>query len=257
MATRLGGPVEIEVRLNTKKAEGQIDKLSESLKKGQKQAENLARTERAHKAIGIGGPGRGAGVGREQGDTGRSITETLLSRAKATSLRGNVVSSAVGQRLAGAGQFLSPGAMGVAKGVGAAALGYAAVSAAAQAAPTASYAVTKAIDPNADAGPLQDMLEQFRRLFSTFESGVTSLKPSADQSWAYMKAALRLGADVPNMGESFNQNFMANVMQSEIDKKFEAFKSKEFYARGGEVMRKKLEEAIDSFGKAFKGSMSQ
>jgi hypothetical protein len=255
----LGGPVEIEVRLNTKKAEGQIDKLSESLKKGQKQAENIARTERIHKAIGVGSPSRSPGVGTSGpgAQSGKSITETLLDRAKVTALRGNAVASQLGQKAAGFGRMIPEGVVGAAKFAGAAAIGYAAVSTAAQAAPTLTFVAAKVSNLESQLSGLQLALEQFRRVFSTFESGIGALKPTYDQSKEYMKAAMRLGADVPNMGEIANQNFMAEVMQKEVDKKFEQFKTKEVYAGGGEQFRKFTERSLSSMKKAFGLSFSR
>ena len=254
MATRLGGPVEIEVNLNTKKAQYQIAKLSDQLKTGQKQADNLARTTRIHKAIGVGHPSRSPGV---DAAGGKDVTGRLLDRAKATALRGSAMSSPIGQMGAAAGRILPEGAAGAAKFAGAAALGYAAVSKVAQTAPDVTFVAAKVAKMESDLGGLQLALEQFRRVFSTFESGIGSLKPTYDQSKEYLKAAMRLGADVPNMGEIANQNFMAEVMQKEVDKKFESFKTREVYARGGENFRKFTERSLDAVKAAFKGSMGR
>lgn len=254
MATRLGGPVEIEVRLDTKKAQDQISKLEGQLKTGQKQADNLARTTRIHKAIGVGHPSRSPGVDAAQG---KSVTDRLLDRAKATALRGSAMSSPAGQMAASAGRLLPEGAAGAAKFAGAAALGYAVVSKAAQTAPDVAFVATKVAGLEVQVGGLQTALEQFRRVFSTFESGIGALKPTYDQSKEYLKAAMRLGADMPNMGEIANQNFMAEVMQKELDKKFESFKTREILSRGGENFKAFTERSVEAMKKAFSQSVSR
>lgn len=254
MATRLGGPVEIEVNLNTKKAQDQIAKLSDQLKTGQKQADNLARTTRIHKAIGVGHPSRSPGV---DAAGGRSVTDKLLDRAKATALRGSAMSSPMGQMGAAAGRLLPEGAVGAAKFAGAAALGYAAVSKVAQTAPDVTFVAAKVAKMEGDLGGFQTLLEELRRGFSTFESGIAALKPTYEHTKAYMESAMRLGADVPNLGAVANESFLAEVMQRELDKRFESFKTREVYGRAGENFRKFTERSLDAVKAAFKGSMGR
>jgi hypothetical protein len=257
MATRLGGPVEIEVKLDTKKAQDQLDKLSGQLKGGQKQIDQITKAASATKPTAGGGAARSPGV--QASSAGgpakkRSITDALLSAAKANALRSSVMSSPIGQMGAAAGRLMPESAMGVAKFAGAAALGYAAASVTAQRLPDLTYALGKIANLESELSGLQSALEGFRQVFSKFESGVMSIIPSASKTKAYVEAAFRLGADVPQAGEVFKQEHLANTMQREVDKKFEQFKRKEVYAGGGEQFKKFAERSIRALGGSFSRS---
>ena len=147
--------------------------------------------------------------------------------------------------------------MGAAKFAGVAAVGYAAASMTAQRLPDLTYALGKIANLESELSGVQAALEGFRRVFSTFESGVMAVVPSARKTKAYVEAAFRLGADIPQAGEVFRQEHLASTMQSELNKKFEQFKRKEVYAQGGEEFKKFTERSLQAMKGAFKSSFNQ
>ena len=151
----------------------------------------------------------------------------------------------------GLGAIIPEAALGAAKFAGAAALGYGAVSLAAQKAPELAYALERITGLEDKLRGLQFGLEGVRRGFSTFESGITTLPKSVGEVKDIVELSFRLGGGMPNVGNLFRQTHMANVYQSELDKKFNQFANKEVFASAGEAFKKHAQQAGDIMLKAF------
>lgn len=245
MATRLSG-VFIPVSLDTSKAIQQLDAMERKLgqdeaaaKRVNKEAKNATANAAVAKKMGVGGGGSGSG--QESGVV--SKLAGLASRTPAGGLAGTA------SRVAGS---LIPGsAVAAAKFAGGVALGYAAVSLTAQKLPELTYALEKIAGLESRLQGLQVGLESVRRGFSTFESGITTLPKSMNEVSDLVDLSFRLGGSPPNIPGLFKQVHLANVYETELDKKFDQFRHKEVYAGAGESFRQYASRTADILRKEF------
>lgn len=249
MSTRLSG-VEIPISLDTSKALQQLDTLEKKLEKDESAAK--ATTKAAQSAIAntkVANQMRQAGGG--SGPSGApSAAQGALSKLSGPKLGGpfgQVASGAAGV----AGRLIPEQAMGAIKFAGAVAFGYGVASATAQKLPELTFALEKITGLEARISGLQSGLENLRRGFSTFESGVTTLPKSIGEVKEMAELSFRLGGGVPNINALFKQVHMANVYESELDKKFNQFKNKEIYAGAGEDFRRYAERTAEEMRRSF------
>lgn len=247
MATRLGG-VMIPVSLDTSKALQQLDTLEKKLDKEEasakqttKAAQNaIANTKVANKMqVGGGGPAQAPGAAQN--------AFTKLMGAKAPTSVGGLAGGAA----RAVGGLFPESAVAAAKFAGAAALGYAAVSTAAQKAPELAYALERIAGLEERLRGVQSGLEGVRRGFSTFESGIKTLPKTVGEVKDMAELSLRLGGGLPNLGTLFRQTHLANVYQTELDKKLNQFANKEVFAGAGQAFLKHAQRTGDIMLKAF------
>ena len=248
MGTRLSG-VEIPISLDVSKALQQLDAVEGKLKKEEatanqvnKSAKNAIANANVAKKMSVGG---GGGVGH--GPSSQNAASKLAGFAAGRTPIGGIAGGAA----RAVGGLLPEAALGAAKFAGAAALGYGAVSLAAQKAPELAYALERIAGLESKLQGFQSGLEGLRRGFSTFESGITTLPKSVGETKDMVELSMRLGAGMPNVGTLFRQTHLANVYQSELDKKFRQFANKEVFAGAGEAFLKHAQQTGDIMLKAF------
>lgn len=248
MATRLSG-VEIPITLDTSKAlqqlnamEGKLSKEEAQVKKVNKDAQNAIANTNVAKKMGVGGGGGGG-----QGPGGQNAASKLASFAAGRTPIGGLASGAA----RAVGGLLPSAAVGAAKFAGAAALGYGAVSLTAQKMPEIAFAMEKIAGLEDKLRGFQVGLEGLRRGFSTFESGITTLPKSVGEVKDVVELSFRLGGGMPNVGSLFRQIHVANVFESELDKKFKQFANKEVFAGAGDAFLKHAQRSGDIMLKAF------
>ena len=248
MGTRLSG-VSIPVSLDTSKALQQLDTLEKKLDKDESKAK--ATTKAAQNAVANVNVANkmkvGGGGSSTQGSSGQSAASKLASFAQYRTPIGGIAGGAA-RAVSG---LLPEAALGAAKFAGAAVAGYGVASMAAQKAPEIVYALEKIAALEGKLGGLQSALEGVRRGFSTFESGITTLPKTVGEVKDMTELSLRLGGGMPQIGPLFRQTHLANVYNTELDKKFQQFKNKEVYAGAGEDFRRYLERTGDAMQKSF------
>lgn len=247
MATRLSG-VMIPVSLDTSKALQQLDavdrkiaKEDQAVSKVNKEAKNAIANSNVAKKMQTGGGGPAQGPSAAQGAFSK------LSGIKAPGSVGGLAGGAA--RVAGG--LFPESAVAAAKFAGMAALGYAAVSTAAQKAPELAYALERIAGLEERLRGVQSGLEGVRRGFSTFESGITTLPKTVGEVKDMVELSFRLGGGMPNVGTLFRQTHLANVYQTELDKKFNQFANKEVFAGAGQAFLKHAQRTGDIMLKAF------
>jgi hypothetical protein len=248
MATRLSG-VQIPVSLDVSKAlqqldamEGKLTKEEAQAKKVNKDAQNAIANTNVAKKMGVGGGGGGGGT-----PTSQNAASKLAGFAAGRTPIGQIAGGAA----RAVGGLLPGAALGAAKFAGAAALGYGAVSLAAQKLPEIAYAMERITGLEDKLRGFQAGLEGLRRGFSTFESGITTLPKSVGETKDVVELSFRLGGGMPNVGSLFRQIHMANVYESELDKKFKQFANKEVFAGAGDAFLKHAQRSGDIMLKAF------
>lgn len=248
MATRLGG-VQIPISLDTSKALQQLDTLEAKLNKEEGKAK--ATTKAAQNAVAnvnVANKMRvGGGGGTTQASSSQSAASKLASFAQGRTPIGGIAGGAA----RAVGGLLPESAMGAAKFAGAMALGYGAVSLTAQKLPELAFALEKIAGLEGKLNGLQVGLESVRRGFSTFESGITTLPRSIGEVKDMTELSLRLGGGMPQIGPLFRQTHLANVYNTELDKKFNQFKNKEVFAGAGEDFRRYMTRVGEGMLKAF------
>lgn len=247
MATRLSG-VQIPVSLDVSKALQQLDDMEGKLKKDEaaanqvnKSAKNAIANANVAKKMATGGGGLGGAP------SSQNAASKLVSFAAGRTPIGQIAGGAA----RGIGGLLPEAALGAAKFAGAAALGYGAVSLTAQKLPEIAYALEKITGLEDKLRGFQAGLEGLRRGFSTFESGITTLPKSVGEVKDAVELSFRLGGGMPNVGSLFRQVHMANVYESELDKKFRQFANKEVFAGAGDAFLKHAQRSGDIMLKAF------
>lgn len=240
--------VQIPVSLDTSKATQQLDALEGKLKKDEaaanqvnKSAKNAIANTNVAKKMGAGSGGGG------QGPSGQNAASKLASFAAGRTPIGGIAGGAA----RAVGGLLPGAALGAAKFAGAAALGYGAISLAAQKAPEIAYALERITGLEDKLRGVQVGLEGIRRGFSTFESGITTLPKSVGEVKDVVELSFRLGGGMPNVGNLFRQTHLANVYESELDKKFKQFANKEVFAGAGQAFLKHAQQSGDIMLKAF------
>ena len=247
MSTRLSG-VSIPVSLDVSKALQQLDTLENKLEKDEKAAK--ATSKAAQNAIANTNVAKKMGVG-DGGGSGPSSGPSAASKLASFAQGRSPIGAIAGGAARGIGALLPQSAVAAAKFAGAAALGYGAVSLAAQKAPEIAFALERIAGLEDKLRGFQLGLESVRRGFSTFESGITSLPKAVGETKDLVELAFRLGGKMPNVGDLFRQTHTASVYESELDKKFNQFKNKEIYAGAGEDYLKYMGRIGDEFKKTF------
>jgi hypothetical protein len=253
MATRLSG-VFIPVSLDTSKSLQQLDTLERKLEKDESQAKAtnkaaqnaIANTNVAKKMGGAAGGGSGGGAST-QPPSGQSAALKLGQLAAGRT----PIGALAGGTARAIGGLLPQAAVGAAKFAGAAALGYGAVSFAAQKAPEIAFALQRIAGLEEKLQGFQLGLESIRRGFSTFESGITTLPKAVGETKDLVETAFRIGGKLPSTATLFRQTHVAAVYESELEKKFNQFKNKEVFAGAGEAFRHHLTRTSDAMLRTF------
>lgn len=247
MSTRLSG-VEIPISLDTSKALQQLDAIDRKLSKEDqavnkinKDAKNAVANSNVAKKMGVGGGGPAQGPSAAQG---------AFSKLMGAKVPGSVGGLAGGAARA-VGSLFPESAMAAAKFAGTAAFAYGTASLAAQKAPELAYALERIAGLEERLRGVQSGLEGVRRGFSTFESGITTLPKTVGEVKDMVELSFRLGGGMPNVGTLFRQTHLANVYQTELDKKFNQFANKEVFAGAGQAFLKHAQKSGDIMLKAF------
>lgn len=247
MATRLSG-VEIPISLDTSKALQQLDAVDRKLAKEDQTVNKINKD--AKNAIANSNVAKKMGGGGGDSPSGPSASQGVVSKLSGIKVPGSVGGLAGGAARA-VGGLLPEQAMAAAKFAGAAALGYGAVSLAAQKAPELAYALERIAGLEERLRGVQSGLEGVRRGFSTFESGITTLPKTVGEVKDMVELSFRLGGGMPNIAPLFRQTHLANVYQTELDKKLNQFANKEVFAGAGEAFLKHAQRTGDIMLKAF------
>lgn len=245
MATRLGGPVEVEVTLNTKKAEQQINQLESKLKDSKAKATQVNKVAGIEKLTSAAGPARGVGTGAEaRAKTTKSATERLLDAVKKTGITRQTFMTAPPPEAA---TSIGGAVRGVASAVAPAVAGYAAVSTAAQASPFAIEALKAALPTALTDNPvfkgLSDSVLAIRESIATLESGVKALYTATTKTADVAAAGMRLTGEVPNIAYYWDQNHKAESQEERLRKTFNRFKMQEV----GEAVGRSVAEMTKGF----------
>lgn len=241
MATRMGG-AEVEVKLDTTKAEKTITDLENRLKAMQRKAAELGKSLGAGKASVSGvtsqqvtGTSGGSGEKNVANEVVRNVKKMGGGKFATAALTASV--SGIPGRVAGSVESSMPGTLKVA---GAAALGYAAASTAAKVSPLALEAVRAALPEalanSAFAKFVEGALEDLRNGFTTLESGVKSIFTGGAKTADLAAASLRVTGQMPNLAYYYDQNVKSDTQESRLEKKFSEYKQKEVAAGVGKAL---------------------
>lgn len=253
MATRMQG-AEVEVKLDTSKAERTVSDLEARLVKMQQQAEKLRKALGAAPASVSGGAPSQGGVsgGTAEKNVANEVVEKVKKGMGGASF-GMAVSGGAGGaaaktltgKISEGVESILPGGVKLA---GAAAAGYLAASTAAKISPIALEAIRAALPAEIGNNPLfrglETGLEALRNAFTTLESGVKAIFTATGKTADLAGASLRLTGQMPALAPIFDENMKADTQESRLEKKFAEYKQKEVAAGVGESLAKIVKESL-------------
>lgn len=226
MATRLGD-VWMQFRLDTRQAQQDIEALSRRVPRGQPGAAQGAPPSGMPSVDPVGKP-----RSETQKDTYlKQLSGAVLKKAGG-GLQSSPVTGAAQGILGQASEFIPPSLRGAARTAGAAAAAYGIASETLKLLPEAfAYGKELAGITGGEGGQrieiIERTLDELRMKVIRFEAAITSIIGAMKQTLEFTEAARRLTGKMPNTEYYYQQNQQVQQARTELQKKFDSWKSKE------------------------------